>query len=141
MIGSSKINEQTGDLERLRELFDQGLNNSQISRVYRTSSGESISRTHVSQIRRGIKWNPVNRSFLMKYELNNPDVVETSIGPLVYKTCISPVITDTLIYYVYFTSVNSIPTFDINTCLMKEKPTRNDLIKFHNQFVFDEVSL
>lgn len=140
MIGSSKINEQTDDLQRLQELFDLGLNNAEISRIYKTNSGHSISRIHVSEIRRGKRWNQSTRSFLMKHELENQDTIETVIDGEHYKTCIAQIITDNRIYHIYFTSINSFPTFYGNPSLMVEKPTRMDLMKFHNQFVFNEIS-
>ena len=140
MIGSSKINEQTDDLQRLQELFDLGLNNSEIARIYKTNSGQSISRIHVSEIRRGKRWNINTRSFLMKHELENQDTIETVIGGDHFKTCIAQIITDNRIYHIYFTSINSFPTFYSNPSLMVEKPLRTDLMKFHNQFVFNEIS-
>ena len=135
MIGSSKINETTNDLERLQALFDLGLNNTEISKIYRTNSGESISRIHVSSIRRGKRWNVDNRSFLMKHELETNDVVESKIGNDVIKSIIAPVITDTTIYYIYLTHMNSIPLSDTNTSFMVEKPTRGHLIQYHTNII------
>jgi hypothetical protein len=135
MIGAGKINDTTNDLERLQALFDLGLNNTEISKIYRTNSGESISRIHVSSIRRGKRWNVDNRSFLMKHELETNDVVESKIGNDVIKSIISPVITDTTIYYIYFTQMNSIPLSDTNTSFMVEKPTRGHLIQYHTNII------
>jgi hypothetical protein len=131
MIGSSKINETTNDLERLQALFDLGLNNTEIAKIYRTNSGESISRIHVSQIRRGKRWNFDNRSFIMKHELETNDIIESKIGNDVIKSIIAPVITDTTILYVYLTYVNFIPRIDTQTSFMVEKPTRGQLIQHH----------
>lgn len=131
MIGSSKINETTNDLERLQDLFDLGLTNSEISRVYRTNSGESLSRIHISSIRRGKRWNKETRSFLMKHELETNDVIETTIDGDTIKSMISPLITDTTIYYVYLTYINFIPTININTSFMVEKPCKTDLFEYH----------
>lgn len=131
MIGSSKIDETTNDLERLHDLFDMGLNNTEISRVYRTNSGESLSRIHISCIRRGVRWNRDKRSFLMKHELETNDVIETTIDGDTIKSMISPLITDTTIYYVYLTYINFIPTININTSFMVEKPTKTDLFEYH----------
>lgn len=131
MIGAGKIDDTTNDLERLQDLFDLGLSNSEISRVYRTNSGESISRVHVSCIRRGKRWNRDSRSFLMKHELENQDSIETVSGEDVIKTVISQVITDTTIYHMYVTYINFIPTIDVNTSFMVNKPTRTDLVKHH----------
>ena len=135
MIGAGKINDTTNDLERLQALFDLGLNNTEISKIYRTNSGESISRIHISSIRRGKRWNSDNRSFLMKHELETNDVVESKIGDDVIKSVISPVITDTTIYYIYLTHMNSIPMSDTNTSFMMEKPTRGHLIQYHTNII------
>ena len=140
MIGSSKINEQTDDLERLHELFEMGLNNSEIARIYKTNSGESISRVHISEIRRGKRWNQGTRSFLMKYELENQDTIETIIGGDYYKTCIAQIVTDNRIYHIYFTSINSNPTFNGSGRLMVQKPLKSELFEFHNNWVFSEVA-
>jgi hypothetical protein len=135
MIGSSKINETTNDLQRLQDLFDLGLNNSEISRIYRTNSGESLSRIHISSIRRGKRWNFDNHSFVMKRELNIQDTIETTIEDDVIKSMISPIITDTTIYYIYLTYINFTPTIDIKTSFIVEKPTRSDLIEYHMNLI------
>jgi len=135
MIGSSKINETTNDLERLQALFDLGLNNTEIAKIYRTNSGESISRIHISSIRRGKRWNFDNRSFIMKHELETNDIIESKIGNDLIKSIISPVITDTTIYYIYLTHMNSIPMSDTNTSFMVEKPTRGHLIQYHTNII------
>lgn len=135
MIGSSKIDETTNDLQRLQDLFDMGLTNAEIARIYRTNSGESISRIHISSIRRGKRWNFDNRSFIMKHELETNDVVESKIGNDVIKSIIAPVITDTTIYYIYLTHMNSIPLSDTNTSFMSEKPTRSNLIQYHTNII------
>lgn len=69
MIGAWKIDENTDDLQRLKELFDLGLNNSEISRIYRTNNGHSLTRPYIKAIRAGRRWNPDERSFLMKSEI------------------------------------------------------------------------
>lgn len=135
MVGASKINHETDDLDRLYEMFDMDLNNSHISRIYRTNSGKSLSRIHISQIRRGQRWNINNRSFLMKVELDKQDSIKTSFSGNIIKSIISQVITDTEIYHIYLTYVNDKPMFDSGTSLMINKPTRNDLIEFHIKFV------
>jgi hypothetical protein len=135
MIGSSKINETTNDLQRLQDLFDLGLNNSEIARIYRTNSGECLSRIHISSIRRGKRWNFDNHSFVMKRELNIQDTIETTIEDDVIKSMISPIITDTTIYYIYLTYINFIPTIDTKTSFIVEKPTRSDLIEYHMNLI------
>lgn len=71
MVGAHKIDDTTDDLIRLRKLFDLGLTNTEIARMYRTNKGETISRTHIMHIREGKKWNPDKRTFLMKKELED----------------------------------------------------------------------
>ena len=71
----------------------------------------------------------------MKHELETNDVVESKIGDDVIKSVISPVITDTTIYYIYLTHMNSIPMSDTNTSFMMEKPTRGHLIQYHTNII------
>lgn len=131
MVGASKIDETTDDLERLYELFDLGMNNSQIQRIYRTNAGLEISRTHISQIRRGIRWNPNNRSFLMKAELEKQNSIQTKIGDTTIKTIISQVISDSSVFHIYLTYKNDTPIIDSETQLMLSRPTTSDLIEYH----------
>jgi hypothetical protein len=135
MIGSSKIDNNTDDLDRLQELFNEGLNNTQIAKDYRTNSGKQISRIHVSQIRRGKRWNINMRSFLMKNELENQNTINSIFFGEVITTSIAQVITNKDIYHIYFTSVNDKPIFNNGGSLMLNKPTRTDLITFHAKFV------
>lgn len=146
MIGASKIDIRTDDLERLQEMFDMGLNNCEIHRTYRTNKGESLSRIHISHIRRGKRWNSELRSFLMKYEMKNNNIISTTIGEDEYTTSIG----FTMTYYpttdtftkTYFIShyKNSILVNDKMVHLLENKPTQEELIKKHNQFVFDDIS-
>lgn len=69
MVGAWKIDENTDDLQRLRHMFEIGLNNTQIAKIYRTRSGHTLSRPYIKEIRSGKKWNPDKRSFLMKTEI------------------------------------------------------------------------
>jgi len=140
MIGASKINQTTDDLDRLQEMFDMGLNNSQISRIYRTNSGESLSRVHISQIRRNKRWNTENHSFVMKYELGGNYLIETEVIDTIYKTVIGMVFTDTSNLYVYLTYKNGSLQSEGKISLMIKQPSTEELTRFHNQWVFDDVS-
>lgn len=140
MIGASKINQTTDDLDRLQEMFDMGLNNSQISRIYRTNSGESLSRVHISQIRRNKRWNTENHSFVMKYELGGNYLIETEVIDTIYKTVIGMVFTDTSNLYVYLTYKNDSLQNEGKISLMIKQPSTEELTRFHNQWVFDDVS-
>lgn len=131
MVGASKIDQNTDDLERLQVLFNMGLNNTKIAEVYRTNSGEQISRVHISQIRRGLRWNPNNRSFLMKDELGKTEQIFSVTNGNVIKTTVSQLISGNDLYYVYLTFKNKKPILWGDVPLMENKPTRNDLYEFH----------
>jgi hypothetical protein len=68
MIGASKCS--LHDVIRIKALFAAGLNHTQISEFYTTESGHKISRTHISQILRGKKWNLDSHNFVMKDYIN-----------------------------------------------------------------------
>jgi hypothetical protein len=140
MLGASKINELTDDLDRLNELFEIGMNNSQIARIYRTNSGHQISRIHVSSIRRNKRWNSDNRSFLMKHELGGTFLVSTKVGETEYKTVIGVVFTDTTNLYTYLTYKDSILQNGNMSYLMTKQPSTEELMKFHNQWIYDDIS-
>jgi hypothetical protein len=133
MIGASKINQTTDDLDRLQEMFDMGLNNSQISRIYRTNSGELLSRVHISQIRRNKRWNTEDHSFVMKYELGGNFLIETEVIDTIYKTVIGMVFTDTSNLYVYLTYKNDSLQNEGKISLMIKQPSTEELTRFHNQ--------
>jgi hypothetical protein len=140
MIGAHKIDDTTDDLERLQEFFDRGLNNCQIQREYRTNAGEQISRVHISHIRRGTRWNQGLRSFLMKNELDNPDLVKSQVGNLTFRTELGTVVSASGIFYIYlrYEGLSQIK-WDSDTILIK-KPTTGQILQSHNQFVYERVS-
>jgi hypothetical protein len=140
MIGSSKIDDQTDDLQRLNDLFALGLNNSEIQRIYRTNKGESISRVHISQIRRGLRWNPNLRSFVMKNELEANDTIETLIDGVNIKTTIAQLLVDNQLYHIYLTYIDAILDLDTRTSLSLNKPNTKDLIAFHINKI-NEISI
>lgn len=140
MIGSSKIDDQTDDLQRLNDLFALGLNNCEIQRIYRTNKGESISRVHISQIRRGLRWNPNLRSFVMKNELEANDTIETLIDGVNIKTTIAQLLVDNQLYHIYLTYIDAILDLDTRTSLSLNKPNTKDLIAFHINKI-NEISI
>jgi hypothetical protein len=140
MLGASKINELTDDLHRLNEMFEMGLNNSQIARIYRTNSGHQISRIHVSSIRRNKRWNSDKRSFLMKHELGGSFSVSTKIGQTQYKTVVGVVFTDESNLYTYLTYKDSVLQNGNMSYLMTKQPSTEELMKFHNQWIYDDIS-
>jgi hypothetical protein len=63
MIGAWKLTEE--QVEEIKRLFlTTTLNNTQISKMY------DVSRTHISRIRSGHRWNRDSRSFMMKTEID-----------------------------------------------------------------------
>ena len=145
MIGASKINKNTDDLERLQEMFDMGLNNSQISRIYRTNSGEPISRIHISQIRRNKRWNIDNHSFVMKDEVKDNNSIMTDLGDDIYHTVIglgitySPIhkITEKSYFILHYKNSNLMNEDYI--VMLQDKPSQEELKRNHNQFIFDDI--
>jgi hypothetical protein len=140
MIGASKINPTTDDLDRLHEMFDMGLNNSEIARIYRTNSGESLSRIHISSIRRNKRWNTENHSFVMKYELGGTYYVNTDIMGTKYKTVIGVVLSDTSNLYIYLRYKDGSLKNEGRGPMMTERPSVEDLMRFHDKWIFDDVA-
>lgn len=83
MIGAHKLNER--DVERIRELISQGINDCKIAREFIPESGRMISREMVQAIRSKRRWNSDIRSFIMKDEMEN-DFLESSINGIKYRT-------------------------------------------------------
>jgi hypothetical protein len=145
MIGASKINPNTDDLKRLYELFDMGLNNSEIHRIYRTNEGKDLSRIHISHIRNGSRWNFDKHSFLMKDDMINNGIVDTELDGDLYQSVInvcysmSPV--DKTLEKTYFIShyKNSNPQMVGQFQLTKDKPSKEVFLKEHNTFIFDDI--
>lgn len=136
MIGASKIDRHTDDLDRLNEMFKMGLNNSEISRIFRTNKGETLSRIHISHIRRGKRWNTDNHSFMMKDEESMS--IKTTINNTVYESVVGVVLTNTSKYHIYLTYKNGKVFEGMQGYLMIEKPSINELMTFHNQWVKNE---
>lgn len=140
MVGASKINQQTDDLERLNEMFDAGLNNSQIARIYKTNSGESISRIHISQIRRGQRWNQSTRSFLMKDEIDVMNPIITELDGDIYQTSVGMVFLQGGEYYIYIHYKNG-SVVNIHTLSQIQfKPTRSEILSYHNKQIFEDIA-
>ena len=84
MIGAWKLTEE--QVEEIKTLFlTTTLNNTQISKMY------DVSRTHISRIRSGHRWNTDNRSFMMKTEIDreikNIDRVIRTRKKIIEKKC------------------------------------------------------
>jgi len=146
MIGASKINNNTNDLQRLQEMFDMGLNNTQISKIFRTNSGESLSRIHISQIRRNKRWNTENHSFVMKDEVKDFNSIKTELDDDIYHTVVglgithSPMNKTTVKSYFILHYKNSNLMNEDSIVMLENKPTDEELLRNHNKFIFDDIS-
>lgn len=146
MIGASKINNNTDDLQRLQEMFDMGLNNTQISKIFRTNSGESLSRIHISQIRRNKRWNTENHSFVMKDEVKDFNSIKTELDGDIYHTVVglgithSPINKTTVKSYFILHYKNSNLMNEDSIVMLENKPTDEELLRTHNKFIFDDIS-
>ena len=146
MIGASKINNNTNDLQRLQEMFDMGLNNTQISKIFRTNSGESLSRIHISQIRRNKRWNTENHSFVMKDEVKDFNSIKTELDGDIYHTVVglgithSPMNKTTVKSYFILHYKNSNLMNEDSIVMLENKPTDEELLRNHNKFIYDDIS-
>jgi vacuolar-type H+-ATPase catalytic subunit A/Vma1 len=138
MIGAHKLN--INEVERLREMFNQGLNNSQIARQFKTLEGKTISREHVSQIRRGKRWNFTKHSYLMKEHIENQDVITTVLEEEIYETQLGLILSNNGDYHVYLCFKDGSIMEDMNTPLMTNKPTTEEMLSFHNKWIWNEIS-
>lgn len=145
MIGASKIDPNTDDLQRLFEMFDLGLNNSQIERTYRTNNGDKLSRIHISCIRRGKRWNYQDHSFIMKDELRDCKIVETELDEDKYQSVISVCYTKSPIdktlektYFIsHYKNFEREMVYDLD--LSQDKPSDEELLIKHNTYIFNDI--
>jgi hypothetical protein len=138
MIGAHKLD--IHEVERLRDMFNQGLNNSQIARDFRTLNGESITRTHVSQIRRGKRWNFTKHSYLMKEHIQDQDVMTTVLQDEIYETQLGMILSNHGDYHIYLRFKDDLPMENMITPLMTNKPTTSEMLEFHNKWIWDAIS-
>lgn len=136
MIGASKIDSKTDDLARLQEMFNMGMNNSEIARIYRTNNGESLSRIHISSIRRGKRWDISNHSFIMK-DMEKM-TIKTKVKNTVYETVVGLVLTHDSTFHIYLTYKDSKPTGGVTGHMMIQKPTIQEVLEFHNRWIENE---
>jgi hypothetical protein len=76
----------------------------------------------------------------MKYELGGTYFVDTNIMGTKYKTFIGVVVTDTTNLFVYLTYKNGSLQNDGVGPMMTERPSVEDLMRFHDKWVFDDVA-
>lgn len=138
MTGASKLTHR--DIIKIRELFNEGYNNTQIARMYKPIKGDKVSRIHISSIRRNKSWNFDIHSFIAKEHLPFEESIITTLGNDTYKTDLAYIISKYGNYHVFMTFKNETFKNDTDTPLMLEKPLREDILKYHNKWVYDEVS-
>lgn len=80
MVGAHKFN--WNDAEKVRELLNQGISQSQIARDYISENGCKVSRELITQIANGKRWNMDTHSFVMKEklkeEIKNINLIENN---------------------------------------------------------------
>lgn len=138
MTGASKL--VIEDIHRLRELFEQGFNNTQIARVFTPIKGEKISREHISQIRHKKRWNFDDHSFVAKENLPINESISTILEYDDYKTKLGYVITEDGNFHVYLRYKNESFLLNTETPLMQNKPSTEEMLKYHNKWIWDEIS-
>jgi hypothetical protein len=138
MIGAHKLD--INEVQRIRELFNKGYNNSKIAREFKTLAGESITRTHISQIRRGKRWNFTRHSYLMKEHMENQDVITTDLDGEVYETQLAMILSNDGDYHIYLRFKDGLIIENMNTPLMMNKPATSEMLEFHNKWIWDEIS-
>lgn len=138
MTGASKLDLE--DVKQIRELIKQGHKDSKIAREFVPKSNKRISREHVSSIRRNKRWNLDNHSFLVKSHLPIDEDIVTSIFEDIYKTEISVVVTKNGNYHIFLRYINDQFIEGTETPLMQNKPSVEEMLEYHNKWVWDEIS-
>lgn len=133
MVGASKLNKN--DVQKIRHLFTQGLNDCEIARQFIPESGQQVSREHIQRIRHGHRWNLEKNSFIMKDHLNDLPVLKTQIGEYQIETQVGWLKTKTLERWFFLTLVNDIEVNGPYGHLMEKKPSKGKILRFHNQFI------
>jgi hypothetical protein len=138
MTGAHKLKLQ--DVERLRELFNQGINNQEIAKNFVSSSGRKVSTEHVRLIRSGRRWNFDTHSFIVKEHLQMQDEIVTQILDDEYTTELSSVVSKNANYHIFLRSKNGSVIQSMETPLMINKPSIDEMLNYHNHWIFDEIS-
>ena len=138
MIGASKIDDKTDDLERLFAMISAGMNDHQIARTYLTNSGKNLSRVHIGRIRRGVQWNEQKRSFYMKRQLKENPNTSTNVNGDTYRTEIAVIFSKSFEFYVYLTFKNDRYIPKVSSPILIKKPTVDELLEFHRANIPNE---
>lgn len=138
MTGAHKLDLE--DVMQIRELIKQGHNDSKIAREFEPKSKKKVSREHVGSIRTGKRWNLDKHSFLVKEHLPINEDIITSIFEDTYTTEIGVVVTKGGNYHIFLRYINDKFIEGTETPLMQNKPTTEEMLEYHNKWVFDEIS-
>jgi hypothetical protein len=132
MIGASKLTKE--DAVKIREMFSQGVNKSQIAKNFVSEKGHKISREHVSRIIKGARWNIQNHSFLMKDDLLGSKTISTKFDTTLFETKISVLRMDAEVFYGFASYIDS-NLFKVHQIWNRQYPDDRSLNNIHSEFV------
>jgi hypothetical protein len=133
MIGASKLNKE--DALAIRRLVAKGHNDAQIAREFVSHNGSTISRIHVRDIRIGKKWNMDKHGFIMKDDLQDLPYLKTEVNGDVFETELGFLVTATKKKWFFLTLLNFQEVDGPPTSLLDRKPSKGEILAFHNSFV------
>lgn len=127
MIGASKLNEEL--VAEIKELFaTTTLKDTDIAQMY------NVSRPLITNIRRGVRWNKVQRSFVMKSDIKKLTRTITHIGGVFFSTGVSPVITINGECFVLVHYLDN-KEYMVHNKIYQTPPSYEVLREFHDIFV------
>jgi len=140
MIGASKIDYESDDLQRLFAMINAGMNDSQIHREYRTNSNETISREHISKIRKRERWNMTNRSFIMKQELQDLPMIKTLYNGHSFKSEVAVLYSKSKEMYVFLDYIDDQLQYGGTLHFKPESPSIDEISVHHKNFIDNAIS-
>lgn len=127
MIGASKLNEEL--VAEIKTLFaTTTLKDTEIAEMY------NVSRPLITNIRRGIRWNKVQRSFVMKSEIKKLTRTITEINGVKFSTGVSPIITINGEMYVLVHYLNNREHI-VQGKIFEIKPSYDTIREAHDVFI------
>lgn len=133
MIGASKLNKQ--DALAIKRLVARGHSDAQIAREFVSHNGSKVSRVHIRHIRLGLKWNMDQHLFVMKDDLQDLPHLKTEVNGDVFETELGFLVTATKKKWFFLTLLNFEEVDGPPTSLMDKKPSKGEILTFHNSFV------
>jgi hypothetical protein len=132
-IGASKLDKY--DAQEIRRLTTLGYNDCEIARQYIPRKGQKISRMTVRDIRIGKRWNDETKSFVMKEDIKDLPVIETTVNGVVLRTELGWLQTRSLEKWFFLTYKDNQEVDGPPVSLMLKKPGKKQIMDFHNFFV------